>query len=218
MPFALFLKRYSTVRFNKIKPLRIICRYGCWLMGNLYCRFSTQHRHRIRMMEQGEIVDTYPEFYSNPPTLDWSKEDDAYSLLLDPSRFPVKSPQSYCAYKIFETTGSWPKADSKKRFTPKEWRVFLREAGYWEIDMIPSKNFFYVGISNYSPKPNGEVVWLERYEKYPEKVIVSRYDQKMFIPIVVRAGDFTWVKIDRRGYSPVRELNQKMVGVHATSL
>ena len=96
--------------------------------------------------------------------------------------------------------------------------VFLREAGYWEIDMIPSKNFFYVGISNYSPKPNGEVVWLERYEKYPEKVIVSRYDQKMFIPIVVRTGDFTWVKIDRRGYSPVRELNQKMVGVHATSL
>ena len=203
MGLANFLAKYSLPTFNKNRPLRALCRQGYWFLGELYHRFSPLHRRNLSMMENGEILDTYPWPYSD---MFFGRciesEDEIYSAVVDPSGCVTKSVTSYCAYKIKETTGHWPKCESKqRRFDAKDWREFLREAGYWEVDEYPSKNFYYVGIRDSILRPYGEVVWFERYEREPECVLVTTYDQRTFVPKIVRTPDYIWVKIARRELS-----------------
>ena len=205
MSLTNFLVRYSLTRFNKHRKLRILCRQGYWFLGELYCFFSPLHHRNLAKMKRGDILDTYPRFYQNISRMasaSWTESDDEdnYSLVPDPSRSVVGYATSYCAYKIKETTGSWPKRVSKgKRFDANNWVAFLREAGYYEVDHQPSKNFYYVGVRTHSCHTYGEVVWLERYEdKSVGSVLVTTYDQKTFVPKIVRAPDYVWVKIARR--------------------
>ena len=166
---------------------------------------SPLHHRNLAKMKRGDILDTYPRFYQNISRMasaSWTESDDEdnYSLVPDPSRSVVGYATSYCAYKIKETTGSWPKRTSKgKRFDANNWVAFLREAGYYEVDHQPSKNFYYVGVRTHPCHTYGEVVWLERYEdKSVGSVLVTTYDQKTFVPKIVRAPDYVWVKIARR--------------------
>ena len=198
----MFLAKYSVVRFNKNRPLRALCRKGYQLLSTLYCVFSPLHHRRLELMKGGEIVDTYPWPYNDILFANWPESscDSDYTPVLDPSRSVVKKSTSYCAYKIYEVTGKWPKSTSRhKRFEPKDWREFLREAGYWEVDHNPSKNFYYVGVRDNIFRPYSEVVWLERYEgNSVDSVVVTTYDQKVFVPKRVRTTDYIWVKIARR--------------------
>lgn len=204
MSLANFFARYSVTRYNKIRPLRLLSRKAYQLLSTLYCWFSPKHHHDLALIKRGEILDTYPYPYSDPFFANWPESDDDnnYSLVPDPSGCVVKYCTSYCAYKIYETVGKWPKRTSKRRrFDAKDWREFLSEAGYWEVDYRPSKNFYYVGVRTHPYRTYGEVVWLERYEgegNSNDIVLVTTYDHKMFVSKLVRVPDYTWVKIARR--------------------
>ncbi len=207
-----FFARMSVTRYNKCRPARRLFRKLYQLCSMLYCLFSPLHHRNLSMMKNGEIINTYPWPYNDLLFANWSEsdKDNDYSLVPDPSGCVVKYATSYCAYKIYETTGHWPKRTStRRRFDAKDWREFLREAGYYEVDHAPSKNFFYVGIRTHPYRSvYGEVVWFERYdEESVDAVLVTTYDHKIFVPKIVRTPDYIWVKIARRHSStpiPVR--------------
>ncbi len=197
-----FFARMSITRYNKSRPARYLFRKLYQFCSMLYCLFSPLHHRNLSMMRNGEILDTYPWPYNDPLFANWfeSDEHNDYSLIPDPSGAVIRYSTSYCAYKIYETTGSWPKRISKhRRFDARDWRAFLREAGYWEVDENPSDNFFYVGVRKDNYHSYGEVVWFERHEgKSATAVLVTTYDHKVFVPKIVHTPDYAWVKIARR--------------------
>lgn len=199
---ANFFAKRSIVRFNQFRLFRVLSRKTYQLISTLYCHLSPQHRHSVALTKQGRVLDTYPYPYSDPHFANWNGTGSLgdYSLVLDQSDSVVKDCTSYCAYKIYETTGKWPKRTSKGlHFDAKDWVKFLREAGYWEIDYEPSKNFYYVGVRTHIFRPCGEVVWFERYEgSSVDSVLISTYDHRIFAPRIVRVPDYVWIKIDRR--------------------
>lgn len=147
------------------------------------------------------IGNTYPPPYSHPDFANWDEDDSKYnySLVSDDSGFVVKHCTSYCAYKISECTGHWPKRKTPIKMHAKDWLMFLREAGYSDIvDGLELRDGHkYVGIDSRYGK-NGLVVWFEwegndRLDQ--EHVWVSTYREKKYIFKVVDVNRFTWIQI-----------------------
>lgn len=187
-------------------------------MGEFY---SDEHQHKIEVYSCGyRNVNTYPWPYSDPDFASWPEisDPDSSTLVLDQSGFVVKHSTSYCAYKIFEATGKWPKASRTYRwflrtsaklpgerndgkFEAKDWVQFLDEAGYNRV-LSPTQltnDFRCVGIDP-NKGESGMVVWFEsiRYGEVTRGKFVeySTYlNGKYVYESFGEPQNFTWVAI-----------------------
>lgn len=156
---------------------------------------SAAHQMLIQRYREDHRVNTYLWPYCDEAVATWDETLD--SLITDPSNCVIKYATSYCAYKIFETTGKWPRKKTKARLDAKKWVQFLNEAGYTEVMSGPEEmeaRHYYVGV-----KPEhgewGLVVWIEALEKRRTVAEVSTYDDKKYVYMEVDPREYTWVKI-----------------------
>ncbi len=174
---ANFFAKYSTPRWNPIRPLRVVCRKIYQGMGNLYVRFSPAQRGYMedcRVCRIGRRLDTYPWPYSDPDFAAWPEDDGivapgepatdrGYTLISDPIGFVIRRPTSYCAWKIYEATGELLQHPKHRRCDAKDWLTLLAKNGYNEIVLETAlrDGMNYVGVI---PKygEHGLVVWFER--------------------------------------------------------
>ena len=200
----------SCPRWNKNKLRRRAYRKAYREAAEHYWETSPVSQMLHAAYESGECVDTYPWPYRDPDFANWEEDDsdDGYSLISDQSGCVIKYATSYCAWKIFEATGTWPQKTSSERLDAKRWVQFLAEAGYTEIVGVPQNGHRYIGI-----KPDegewGLVVWFESDDnsaKYLKDyqgvdtseapmIFVSSYVDKKHKAWRVKPEDFTWVKI-----------------------
>lgn len=89
---------------------------------------------------------TYPEPYRSRPK----------DSLVDPSTCYSRECVSYCAWKICEVTGSWPKRTGD--MNAKEWVYRLPSWGYKKVS-APQNGGYYVGVL--TSGKYGHVVWFE---------------------------------------------------------
>lgn len=156
------------------------------------------------MVEGGALTplpNTYPWPYNDRHFADWEESDetDNYTLISDPSGCVVKYATSYCAWKIYELTGCWPKRKTRIRMDAKNWVTFLDEAGYSVIDDTPVPGHHYVGVN---PREGqwGLVVWYEKTLEPKAKISVSSYIEKRYqvwsINLAEMLDKYIWIRID----------------------
>ncbi|MBR2709140.1 hypothetical protein IKE98_02325 [Candidatus Saccharibacteria bacterium] len=186
--------KYSCPEWNKIRILRKFCRLRYQKTAERYW-MSPEGSQLTRRYKAGEVIDTYPKPYCLQGFANWPEKGDKknYNLISDQSLCVIKYPTSYCAWKIFEETGTWPRKTSSERLDAKRWVQFLQEAGYSKVVDHPSEGHRYVGV-NPDIGEWGLVVWLEEKHK-KGKVLVSSYVKKRYKKWWVKEKDFTWVLI-----------------------
>lgn len=125
--------------------------------------------HTQPQLADSRKIDTYPWPYCDHNFAYWAENDDArhYTLISDPSGFAIRHSTSYCAWKICEATGHWPRRVTPRRFDAKDWlrtedyqQGFLPEAGFYSVRGVPEPGSHYVGI-NPEFGEFGTVVWYE---------------------------------------------------------
>ena len=133
-------------------------------------------------------INTYSQPYRNPkfPGFQQSRNQ-----VVDPSGFPIRSCESYCADKIHQETGAWPQPTSETKFNATNWQKFLAEAGYFKTVSKPKKKHHYVGIS----VADKNVVWFEHVCDEPNSVKVSTYDEEIHKTKFVNTNDYIWIEI-----------------------
>jgi hypothetical protein len=167
------------------------------ILGWMYRHSRRKNRKKYQaMIIPGEGTNTYPWPFSDPNFANWEEDDSSenYSLVSDPSGCVIKYATSYCAWKIYETTGRWPQRKTHVRMDAKNWRFFLKEAGYGEIVAHPSIGGKFVGI-NPRIGEYGFVVWYEGESKDMGEVVVSSYKNKEFFFGTVNFAEYDWIKI-----------------------
>ena len=159
---------------------------------------SSEHRALIARYQEGaRYINTYPWPYKEPDFASWEEDasQSGYSLISDQSGCVIRYSTSYCAWKIFETTGTWPQKTSSERLDAKRCQQFLAEAGYTDIVTELEPDHFYVGI-NPDEGEWGIVVWYEAgAEKTSSRVCVSSYVEGKHKLWWATVPDFIWVKI-----------------------
>ncbi|MBR3248482.1 hypothetical protein IKF89_00405 [Candidatus Saccharibacteria bacterium] len=142
----------------------------------------------------GTGTNTYPWPYREPDFANWAEDgsDDGYNLISDQSGCVIKYATSYCAWKIFEATGTWPQKTSSERLDAKRWLQFLAEAGYAKVVNHPTNNHHYVGI-NPDEGEWGIVVWFECDDIFTLKpnILVSSYINKKYQIWYANSDDYT---------------------------
>lgn len=192
---ANFWARMSCPRWNKIRFLRHLARKEFRHLAEK-CWEEEGWQKKIKKYKAGDwIIDTYPGPYYHPAVANWEEDDspEGYNLISDQSGCVIKYSTSYCAWKIFEATGTWPQKTSRERLDSKRWVQFLKEAGYPETTDRPSPNYYYVGV-NPDIGEWGLTVWLEEVID-DETVMVSSYVDKKYRFWEIEINDYTWVKI-----------------------
>ena len=154
----------------------------------------------MQMAREGQLYDTYPWPYCVPDFANWEEDDNSetYTLISDQALCVVKYPTSYCAWKIFETTGKWLERKERRRIDARDWDYLLAQNGFTETLSYkkPLSGHHYVGV-NKSIDPWGEVVWLENVRSaHIDRVLVSTYEDKKYKLKYVLANDYIWVQID----------------------
>lgn len=153
-------------------------------------------KYRDRDQDGLCFIDTYPWPYREQDFANWEEDDssDGYSLISDQSGCVVKYATSYCAWKIFEATGTWPQKTSKERLDARRWVQFLAEAGYTEVVDYLEAGHHYVGID---PDVGewGIVVWLDGYIDNSPVGYMSSYRNGEFVTWIDDIHCYTWVKI-----------------------
>ena len=188
--------RKSCTKWNKNRFSRVINRRRYRNTAQQFWE-SRAGQELTEQYRSGKIIDTYPWPYCDPGFANWEEDDspENYSLISDQSSCVVKYATSYCAWKIFEATGSWPQKTSRERLDANRWQQFLEEAGYHH----PATHLFaghrYVGISGDQKYSEwGVVVWFE--ENRDNKVLVSSYVDKQYKKWEADPSEFTWVLIE----------------------
>lgn len=154
----------------------------------------------IALSRGAVLPNTYPWPYVDRHFADWEESDEPehYTLISDPSGCVVKYSTSYCAWKIYELTGKWPKRKTRIRMDAKNWLGFLNEAGYSVVMNMPSPGHHFVGID---PRAGewGLTVWYEK-SMPGGAVSVSSYVDKGYEVWTIKADDvlnkYIWVQID----------------------
>ena len=195
------LAKYSCPRWNPVRLSRIIYRWRLHYGAMHFWRTCSEQRDLSERYIDGEMgLNTYPWPYGDEGFANWDEDDsnENYSLVSDQSGCVVKYSTSYCAWKIFELTGRWPKKKTRERLDAKRWIQFLYEAGYPVVLDSPaqiSESGHYVGVN----KDYGEfglVVWFEgTNHNDPSLVNVSTYINKKFYFGFIDPKKYIWVKI-----------------------
>ncbi len=179
---ANFLAKYSCPKWNKLRVLRRICRMGYHGLGQFWIWWQRWSRHinpsderrNIREIESTlselncEVQNTYPWPYRDLRFADW-KEDgspEGYNLISDPAGFVIRRSTSYCAWKIYEATGRWPKnrAQGWQRFDARDWERFLTMNDFRRVSADELKSSSLRCCIGILPEQGefGQVVWLEK--------------------------------------------------------
>ena len=136
------------------------------------------------------MTNTYPEPYRSKPK----------GTITDPSTCYNRHCVSYCAWKIAEATGSWPKRTGN--MNANQWVKRLAENGYTKIVATPSGNGKCVGVT--TAGKYGHVVWAEN------SLYISEYNYNStgnYHERSVAQNAFTWVQIKAgasSGFLPAR--------------
>lgn len=126
----------------------------------------------------GGFANTYPEPYASAPQ----------DSMTDPSTCYNRECVSYCAWKIKELTGNWPKRTGG--MNAKYWVQRLAENGYTKVVDKPQNGGRYVGVTEKGQY--GHVIWFE------EDNIITEYNYSIRGGFSVRAIDlsgYKWVEI-----------------------
>lgn len=187
----------SCAKWNKNRLSRKFYRKKYHRAARKSWRSPDHHRLIARYQEGAHYINTYPWPYKDPNFANWEENDTPtnYSLISDQSCCVIRYSTSYCAWKIFEATGTWPQKTSTRRFNAKHWQQFLAEAGYTDVVTKIDPNHYYVGIN-----PNegewGVVVWYEaNLRDSPSDICVSSYIDHKYELWRTTISDFTWIKI-----------------------
>ena len=193
--------RLSCDKWNKVALLR---RFYRALYRHAARKDWESPRARQKTQQYQDVYyyfDTYPWPYNDPNFANWEEDDTIgnYTLVTDQSNFVIKHCTSYCAWKIFEFTGHWPRRKTHRRFDAKLWQEFLTEAGYETIITEPQSGHRYVGVEEHSQSEFGEVVWFEKTCD-PNKegrtgVLVSTYRHKKYFCGPVNPQKYLWIQI-----------------------
>ena len=157
---------------------------------------SGERQTWIRVLKNAHTpFNTYPWPYVNPRFANWTEAPD--TLVLDPSGFIIRHSMSYCAWKIFELTGKWPKVKTETHIEPKYFHYYLSLLGYNDVQLSLDFNHRYVGID---PRygDNGEVFWYER-KGIAGGAVVSTYRDRQYHYRLIEEEDIPfniWVRID----------------------
>lgn len=126
----------------------------------------------------GGFANTYPEPYALAPQ----------DSMTDPSTCYNRECVSYCAWKIKELTGSWPKRTGG--MNAKYWVQRLAENGYTKVVDKPKNGGRYVGVTEAGVY--GHVVWFE------EDSIITEYNyvtRGAFSVREINLSAYKWVEI-----------------------
>lgn len=127
---------------------------------------------------KGGVNNTYPEPYRSA----------AQDSMTDPSTCYNRECVSYCAWKIKELTGKWPRRTGG--MNANQWVQRLAENGYGTVVSKPLDGGFYVGVS--TAGPYGHVVWFEGGQTISEYNYASRGG---FSVRVINLTAYKWVQI-----------------------
>lgn len=127
---------------------------------------------------KGGVNNTYPEPYRSA----------AQDSMLDPSTCYNRECVSYCAWKIKELTGNWPKRTGG--MNAKYWVERLAENGYGTVVAKPQDGGYYIGVS--TAGQYGHVVWFEGGQTISEYNYASRGG---FSVRVINLAAYKWVQI-----------------------
>lgn len=199
---ANFLAKYSCSKWNKCRPLRVICRHGYRAIAKHYAKLSVK-------------ATDYPWPYCDPQFANWEEDDGA--LVTDPANFVIRHSTSYCAWRIRELTGKWPAQKVVARDETHAQEIRSRErphdAKYW-VEFLQAQDCYiavaetvhpmhhYIGIDpDYGEY--GLVVWFEstRYNAKHDcvdRALVSTYENKQYVRKEVLFSDFTWVEVGKK--------------------
>lgn len=131
-------------------------------------------------------TNTYPEPYRS----------SALDALIDPSGCYSRECTSYCAWKIKEWTGKWPKHTGD--FTASQWVKRLAENGYKKTVKTPVGNGKCIGVQPANTGGAGiyghvvaadGALNITEYN-YPWPLYKAKFHER-----TVKATDFTWVQI-----------------------
>lgn len=131
-------------------------------------------------------TNTYPEPYRSA----------ALDALIDPSTCYNRECTSYCAWKIKEATGKWPKRTGD--MNAKNWVARLKENGYKTIVSTPIGNGKCVGVcgaNKNSTGAYGHVLWADGSLYISEYNYPWPFYKAKFHERTVKASDWTWVQI-----------------------
>lgn len=141
---------------------------------------GTQYRFLSEITQFNDIiVNTYPWPYVDP---DFANLENAE--VCDQSGCLVRSSASYCAWKIYEVKGRWPKFEDGLSLDAKDWPEAMLSAGYNQRVERPTGNHCYVGI-NPDDTIDGMAVWFERYDGNGN-IKISTYRDNNFSPETIR--------------------------------
>ena len=155
------------------------------------------------------MVNTYPWPYCEPWFADWEEVDkkECYSLVSDRAGFIVRHSTSYCAWKINETTGSWPvRPRCMSCCDAAHWHRLLFHNNYRNTVKRPEAGKNYVGIAP-SHSKYGEVVWFEGFDDGQSvdhdndtggKIVYSTYRDKKYFVGCAPAEWYIWVEISSK--------------------
>lgn len=238
LKFANFLARNSCPRWNRMRVVRKICRTGYRMMGRIAILRAKPGMMPFFLMRPPKKVEhavkvapfdkwnTYPWPYRDPRFADWEEDDslEGYNLISDPAGFVVRRSTSYCAWKIYEATGRWPKNhgnSGRRRFDAKNWEELLGLNYFNRIeieDAILQPGYCYIGII---PEQGefGQVVHLEKVYIHFEDGVqqedyrVSTYEDfqyKEYWMSGQEAHEMTWMMTSRfnippRGWGKVKQ-------------
>lgn len=170
---ANFFAKYSVDRWNHSRLLRALCRFVYRVMGAVYIFFS-HDKYFLGGCSRSEFEpdfttirdDTYPWPYRELDFARWDEDNaiGSYTLVSDPAGFVIRHSTSYCAWKIRELTGHWPKRRQPGViYHAKNWQAFLAENGYTTVIDSPANAIFQncVGIDP-DHGEFGQLYWYER--------------------------------------------------------
>lgn len=133
---------------------------------------------------KGGVNNTYPEPYRSA----------AQDSMTDPSTCYNRECVSYCAWKINEVTGKWPRRTGG--MNARDWVARLSENGYREV-AAPQNGGKYVGVT--TAGTYGHVVWFE------EGSTISEYNYSVrggFSVRTINTSAYRWMEIKSPAQSP----------------
>lgn len=216
---ANFFAKYSCMRWNKNRRLRKLCREIYRGMAEFYVRYSPEQRRRRNRSHKFRDANTYPWPYRERDFANWELDDsdEGYNLISDSSGFVIRHSTSFCAWKLRELTGKWPKRPDGKRYDAKNWVEYLERLGYTKVlsrDELKSfkvDSFGHCVVVLPLVGEYGLTAWMDCFQEdailgytYLEgefiEVVYSMKNDKMFKIIEHEfrevKEDATWIKID----------------------
>ena len=197
-PKTKFGKAIKAGIIDKIYQLsRSFYRNRYWEMSDVV-RESTERQMWVNILKRSpnSCLNTYPWPYASHGFANWVPEPD--TSVLDPSGLVVKTCTSYCAWKICELKGKWPKVKNLiHEIQPKNWQYYLMLLGYDEIVEAPEPGHHYVGIDPHFDD-HGIVVWYER-KSVKGGVVFTTYRDREFHAGVIKEENVNlhiWIRID----------------------